>query len=73
MAPHNTPRREAEKRLGGDLDRRLHLWRQEGISYNAIARRIQAEAGVVVTAEAVRLWWIGAQGRLGIDGHKAAS
>ena len=42
--------------LKGRLAELLEQWRDEGLSYDAIAARLRFEHGVVVTGETVRVW-----------------
>lgn len=42
--------------LGGKLDERLKAWRAEGLTYDGIARRLDAEHDIDVTSETVRKW-----------------
>jgi len=44
--------------LEGKLTDRLTQWRDEGLSYDAIARRLDADHDIGVTAETVRKWCI---------------
>lgn len=43
--------------LGGKLDQTLAAWRTEGLSYEAIARRLASEHDISVTAETIRAWF----------------
>jgi intein-encoded DNA endonuclease-like protein len=42
--------------LGGKLDELLAGWRSEGQSYEAIARRLETEHGVVLSMWTVKRW-----------------
>ncbi len=42
--------------FGGKLDEHLIAWRSEGLSWDAIARRIERDQRVVVSSETVRKW-----------------
>ena len=45
-----------ERVIGGDLAERLAALRDEGESFEAIARRWHAEYGVEVTGQTLRIW-----------------
>lgn len=45
-----------DRQLGGTLASRLEQLRSEGQSYASIARWLDREHGITVTAEAVRQW-----------------
>lgn len=43
--------------MGGRLLEILTGWRNEGLSFDAIARRLETEHQIVVTGETVRNWF----------------
>lgn len=45
-----------DERLGDSLHDRLRYWRAAGVSYNAIARMLEAETRVRLTGQTVRDW-----------------
>lgn len=55
MAPRST-RPLVDAALGGKLDELLAGWRAEGQSYEAIARRLETEHGVVLSMWTVKRW-----------------
>lgn len=55
MAPRST-KPLVDAALGGKLDELLSGWRAEGKSYEAIARHLEAEHGVVLSMWTVKRW-----------------
>lgn len=45
-----------QERLGSVLEDRLQFWRAAGVSYNAIARMLQAETHVELTGQTISDW-----------------
>jgi intein-encoded DNA endonuclease-like protein len=56
MQQHTTIFELVNRQLRGQLKEKLELWREEGLSFESMSRRLEFENQIVVTSATVRRW-----------------